>query len=174
MILAIVVALPLGSVASASATEPSLNFFDTVKFPEMLQNDTYKMKCKITWDPTSKMTEIVSRCTKANHDVYAHGNATPMTGDPSKYTAGAISYLSFTVKSADAYVSFPMYAQMCAGAVHGVNMEALLSTKAWIEQGFKGLAKTKKISKKFNGHNVSLMGGAGAIRILTCGAKPSK
>lgn len=174
LILAIAFVLPLGSLATVNATEPELNFFDTAKFPEILQNDVYKMKCTITWDPTSKMTEITSRCTRANQEVYAHGNATPLSGDPSRYTAGAISYLSFTVKSVDAYSSFPMFAQMCAGAVHGVNMDAIVSTKAWIEKNYKGLSNKKKISKKINGHDVSIIGGAGAIRVLTCGSKPKK
>lgn len=174
LFLALVLVSAFGPISSSSATEPELNFFNTVDFPAMLQNNTYKMKCSITWDPTSKMTEIMSRCSKGNHEVYAHGNASPQASDKSKYNEGAISYLSFTVKSADAYSDFPMYAQMCAGAVHGVNTGAIVSTIAWIDKTYKGLSNKKKVSKKIDGHEVSIIGGPGAKRTLTCGAKPSK
>ena len=167
----------LSFVASpqARATEPALNFFDTVKFPEMLQNDVYKMKCTTTWDPSSKMTEIISRCSKKNLEVYAHGNATPITGDKSKYSAGPISYLSFTLKSSDLYSDFWSQAQMCAGAVHGSrDINLVTSTREWIVKNFNRLSTQKKITKSFAGHNVTLIAGAGATRTLTCGAKPSK
>jgi hypothetical protein len=168
------ICLSVGPAPYAGATEPALNFFDTVKFPEMLQNDVYKMKCSITWDANSKFTEIISRCNKPNNEVYAHGNATSKGGDNAKYNAGPISYLSFTVKSVDAYKNFPMYGQMCAGAVYGVQQDGIKETMAWIEANYKGLTRNKKISKKFNGHEVSIIGGTGATRTLTCGAKPRK
>lgn len=172
MLLIPIIFLSFGITTQAKAIEPALNFFDTVMFPEMLQNDVYKMKCTISWDPSSKMTEIMSLCIKKDNEIYVHGNATSQGVDKTQYAAGPISYLSFTVKSVDAYKNFAMYAQMCAGAVNGVKNDAIASTIAWIKKSYMGLANKQKVSKKMNGHDVSVIGGVGSIRILTCGAKP--
>ena len=169
--------LSSGFMPMAQATEPELEFplvFNTVAFPKMIQNETWKYKCTTNWDPTSKKTEIIARCSKANSEIYMHGNASPTQGSTSSYNQGNVSYLSFTVKKADLYSNFEYFGgEMCASAVMGADPSKFKVIQDWLKKNYKSLANKKKLTKVFNGHSMSIIGGVGPIRTVTCGATPS-
>ena len=162
-----------GSLVTAEATEPGLELFAPDQFIEMISGKPDYFKCTSSWDPSSNKTEIFSRCTKANAEAYVHGNAEPF-GDDGKFWQGRVSYASFTVKKSDLYPRFEMWSQLCEGMVGGVNMKITLEAKDWFKKNYKKLANKKKLTKVFNGHSMSIIGGVGPIRTVTCGAKPSK
>ena len=162
---------------SAQAVEPTLEFpsvFNTINFPKMMQNSTWKFKCSTSWDQSSKFSEIIARCNKAGAEIYMHGNASPIAGDSSKYNQGNVSYLSFTIKKAELYSDLEYFGgEMCAGAVMGPDPKSFLIIKDWVKKNYKTVTNKKKISKVFNGHEMSIIGGIGPIRTVTCGTKPS-
>jgi hypothetical protein len=62
---------------------------------------------------------------------------------------------------------------MCAGAVMGADPSKFKVIQDWLKSNYKSLANKKKLTKVFNGHSMSIIGGVGPIRTVTCGATPS-
>jgi hypothetical protein len=156
-----------GSTLTANATEPTLpqpDFFYMSQYTDILQGtaDTNRYKCKTSLDPTSGGTEIFSRCTKPNLEIYLHGN-----------NAGqALSYASFTAKKATAYPNLEFHFTWCAGKAGGGSTE-IYGSSDWIKANYKKVTSGKKLSKVFAGLKITITGGSGATRTISCGVKPS-
>jgi hypothetical protein len=156
-----------GSTLTANATEPTLpqpDFFYMSQYTEILQGtaDTNRYKCKTSIDPTSGGTEIFSRCTKPNLEIYLHGNNADQ----------ALSYASFTAKKATAYPNLEFHFGWCVGKAGGGSTE-IYGSIDWIKANYKKVTSGKKLSKVFIGLKVTITGGAGATRTISCGVKPS-
>ncbi len=166
--------ISLSIAQPASATEPELanpSFFDVPSLVKALQNDVYQFKCSTNWDEKSKKTEIQTRCTKKNAEVYIHANAKPLGKD--QYEGGFLTYFSYTVKSADLYRNLEIGgAQMCAGKVGEINAASIEAVVKWFKANYPNVKNKQILKKDFNGYNMSIIGGAGATRTVTCGSKP--
>jgi hypothetical protein len=153
---------------TANATEPTLpqpTVFYMTEYTEILEStvtNLNKYKCKTGFDPSSQKTEIFARCTKSNMEIYLHGNADQ-----------ALSYASFTAKKATAYPNLEFHSGWCAGKATGGDPDVMYSSMDWIKANYKGLSKGKTVSKVFAGLRVSITGGSGATRTISCGVKPS-
>lgn len=166
----------IGFIPTAQATEKELanpNLFRLKDFVEVQQNEIYKYKCTYpAWDPKSKLTEIFVRCTKLNAEMYIHANGVPLNGKDDQYVGGTLTYLSFTVKKAGLYKDLEMHAQACSGKV----TEGLKDVNAgltWFKENYKKVTNKKKLTKVIDGHSMTIIGGPGAARTVTCGDKPS-
>lgn len=166
----------IGFIPTAQATEKELanpNLFLVKDLVKMLQNEVYKYKCtNPAWDPKSKQTEIFVRCTKLNAEIYIHANGVPLKGRDNQYVGGTLTYLSATVKEAGLYKELELHAQACAGKV----TEGLKDPNAgltWFKENYKEVTNKKKLSKVIDGHSMTIIGGPGAARTVTCGDKPS-
>jgi hypothetical protein len=171
--LSIVIGMVVGSLAPAGATEPQMELFAPDRLIKMISGKPDFFKCKSSWDPSSNKTEVFARCTNAYAEAYIHGNAVPF-GDDGNFWQGGVSYASFTVKKSDSYPRLEALSQLCEGMVGGTNMKVSLEAKDWFVKNYKKVANKKKLTKVFNGYNMSIIGGSGPIRTVTCGAKPSK
>jgi hypothetical protein len=168
-----VITLSLGCLSPAGATEPQLELFAPDKLISMISGKPDFFKCKSSWDPSSNKTEVFSRCSNAYAEAYIHGNAEPF-GDEGNFWQGRVSYASFTIKKSDSYPRFEAMSQLCQGMVSGTNRKVMLEANDWFIKNYKKVANKKRITKVFNGHDMSIIGGSGQIRTVTCGVKPSK
>lgn len=163
----------IGFIPTAQATEKELanpSLFVLGPFVEIMEK-TYKYKCTYpAWDPKSKLTEIFVRCTKLNAESYIHANAVP-DGQDDRYVGGTLTYLSFTVKDAGLYKDLEMHAQACVGKVDAGFKDKTGLT--WFKENYKKVTNKKKLTKVIAGHSMTIIGGAGATRTVTCGVKPS-
>jgi hypothetical protein len=164
----------IGFIPTAQATEKELanpDLFILGPFVDIMQK-TYKYKCtNPAWDPKSKRTEIFVRCTKLNAEGYIHANAVP-NGRDDRYVGGTLTYLSFTVKDAGLYRDLEMHAQACSGKVDA-GFKDVNAGLSWFKENYKKVTNKKKLTKVIAGHSMSIIGGAGATRTVTCGVKPS-
>jgi hypothetical protein len=145
--------------------------FDMPFLVKSLQNDVNNFKCVTSWDAKSNKTEIYTRCTKKNAEVYIHANAKPMGKD--QYEGGSLSYFSFTVKTADLYQNLEVGgAQMCAGKVGPIKASSIESILKWFKSAYPGVKNKQVVTKVFNGYKMSIIGGLGEARTVTCGNKP--
>jgi len=161
-----VILISTGSSLTANATEPTLpqpDFFYMSQYVEILEGtaDTNRYKCKTGFDPKSQNTEIYARCTKPNMEIYLHGNANQ-----------ALSYASFTAKKATAYPNLEFHSTWC-GSKATLDYDVVLASSDWIKANYKKLTNGKKLSKVVAGLRVTIAGGAGPIRSISCGVKPS-
>lgn len=170
---ATVLLVSIGFIPTAQATEKELanpSLFVLGPFVEIMEK-TYKYKCTYpAWDPKSKLTEIFVRCTKLNAEGYIHANAVP-DGKDDRYVGGTLTYLSFTVKDARLYKDLEMHAQACSGKVDAGFKDKTGTT--WFKENYKKVTNKKKLTKVIAGHSMTIIGGAGATRTVTCGVKPS-
>jgi len=164
----------IGFIPTAQATEKELanpNLFILGPFVEIMQT-TYKYKCTYpAWDPKSKLTEIFVRCKKLNAEAYIHANAVP-DGKDDRYVGGTLTYLSFTVKDAGLYKDLELHANACSGKVDA-GFKDINAGLTWFKENYKKVTNKKKLTKVISGHSMSIIGGAGATRTVTCGVKPS-
>jgi hypothetical protein len=172
---ATVLLVPIGFIPTAQATEKELanpSLFILGPFVEIMQK-TYKLKCTYpAWDPKSNLTEIFVRCTKSNTEAYIHANASAPDGKDDRYVGGTLTYLSFTVKNAGLYKDLEMYAQACSGKVDA-GFKDVNAGLTWFKENYKKVTNKKKLTKVIAGHSMTIIGGAGATRTVTCGVKPS-
>lgn len=170
---ATVLLVSIGFIPTAQATEKELanpSLFILGDFVEIMEK-TYKYKCTYpAWDPKSNLTEIFVRCTKLNAEGYIHANGVP-NGKDDRYVGGTLTYLSFTVKDARLYKDLEMHAQACSGKVDE-RLDDINAGLTWFKENYKKVKK-KKLTKVIDGHSMSIIGGAGATRTVTCGVKPS-
>ncbi len=129
--------------------------------------------CKSSWDPSSSKTEVFSKCSNPYAEAYIHGNAEPF-GDDGNFWQGGVSYASFTVKKSASYPRLEAMSQLCEGMIAGTNTKVQLEAKGWFTKNYKKVSNKKVLTKAFNGHTMSIVGGPGPIRTVTCGVKPSK
>lgn len=171
---ATVLLVSIGFIPTAQATEKELanpNLFILGPFVEIMQK-TYKYKCtNPAWDPKSKLTEIFVRCTKLEAEGYIHANAVP-NGKDDRYVGGTLTYVSFTVKNASLYKDLEMHAQACSGKVDA-GFKDVNAGLTWFKENYKKVTNKKKLTKVISGHSMTIIGGAGATRTVTCGVKPS-
>jgi hypothetical protein len=170
-----IVLIATGSNLAANATEPTLpqpDFFNMMEYTEILQGtvDVNSYKCKTYWDPTSGKTEIYTNCTKTNMAIYLHANAKSVGGD--RWEGGQLTYASFTAKKASSYPNLEFHATWCAGKAGGGSKEIYASSD-WIIANYKKLTNGKKLSKVFAGLKITITGGVGATRTISCGVKPT-
>ena len=95
-----------------------------------------------------------------------------LNGKDDQYVGGTLTYLSFTVKKAGLYKDLEMHAQACSGKV----TEGLKDVNAgltWFKENYKKVTNKKKLTKVIDGHSMTIIGGPGAARTVTCGDKPS-
>ena len=161
-----VILISTGSSLTAMATEPTLpqpDFFYMSQYVEILEGtaDVNRYKCKTGFAPNSRNTEIFARCTKPNMEIYLHGNADQ-----------ALSYASFTVKKATAYPNFEFHSTWC-GSKATLDYDVAFASSDWIKANYKKLTNGKKLSKVVAGLKITITGGAGATRTMSCGVKPS-
>ena len=165
-VLIYVVLISTGSSLTADATEPTLpqpDFFYMSQYVEILEGtaDTNRYKCKTGFDPKSRNTEIYARCTKPNMEIYLHGNADQ-----------ALSYASFTAKKAAAYPNLEFHSTWCGGKAT-LDYDVVLASSDWIKANYKKLTNGKKLTKVVAGLKITIAGGTGATRTISCGVKPS-
>jgi hypothetical protein len=170
-----IILITSSSTATSIATEPELpqrDFFNMMEYTEILQGsaDINRYKCKTYWDPSSRNTEIYTKCTKSNMEIYLHANAKALGVD--RWEGGQLTYASFTAKKATAYPNLEFHATWCAGKAGGDSTEIFASSD-WFKANYKQLTKGKKLSKVFAGLKITITGGTGATRTISCGVKPS-
>jgi hypothetical protein len=161
-----VVLISTGGSLTADATEPTLpqpDFFYMSQYVEILEGtaDTNRYKCKTGFDPKSRNTEIYARCTKPNMEIYLHGNADQ-----------ALSYASFTAKKATAYPNLEFHSTWCGGKAT-LDYDVVLASSDWIKANYKKLTNGKTLTKVVAGLKITIAGGTGATRTISCGVKPS-
>lgn len=169
----------IGFIPTAQATEKELanpglfRFGDFIKTLESTKLKVHSYKCTYpAWDPKSKLTEIFVRCTKLNAEVYVHANAVPLNGKDDQYVGGTLTYLSYTVKTASLYDSLELGAQACSGKVTE-GFKDVNAGLTWFKENYKKVTNKKKLTKVIDGHSMTIIGGPGAARTVTCGDKPS-